>query len=326
MATKTTFDGLHTDIILCIFDYFTVNEIYETFSELITNLTSLLIDSHIRLHLRQSMITEIDGRQVISMDFNKLPQKSCMSNFINLRSLVLHDMENPKILINQSLSQSLEILYLNISLRYKPDIIPPLLHLLTKLPKLKSYTLIYSSSYFILQEDLLINPTSSTSIENLKLDIKCTIACLEKLFKCLPYLRRFQANIVIANPEDSLDLTENLVFPSIQNLFLTWDYIPFQDVINLCKKIPNLKQCEFIANDHNYDQNVFNPLIWRQFIENDHVLLQKLVVNIQTRPRADRYRIGRTAETATYFTSINFKLELNHWGDKILIGNYMRQY
>ena len=82
----------------------------------------------------------------------------------------------------KSLSQSLEILYLNISLRYKPDIIPPLLHLLTQLPKLKSYTLIYPSSYFILQEDLLIHPTSSTSIENLKLDIKCSMNCLEKLF------------------------------------------------------------------------------------------------------------------------------------------------
>jgi len=57
-----------------------------------------------------------------------------------------------------NISQSLEILHLNISLRNKPNIGPLLL---TQLPKLNSYTLIYPSSYFVLQEDSLILSTSS---------------------------------------------------------------------------------------------------------------------------------------------------------------------
>jgi len=90
--------------------------------------------------------------------------------------------EDPQILVNTPLSQSLEIVYLNISLRNKPDIISPLLQLLTQSSKLKIYVLIYPSSYFVVQ-DLLILSTLLTSVEQVKLDIKCSINCLEKLFE-----------------------------------------------------------------------------------------------------------------------------------------------
>ena len=50
MVRKASPNDLHTDVLLCIFDYFPVNEIYEIFSEVIPYLTSLLINSRIRLH------------------------------------------------------------------------------------------------------------------------------------------------------------------------------------------------------------------------------------------------------------------------------------
>jgi len=66
MTTKTTLHDLHTDVLLCIFEYFTANELYEKFSEVFPYLTSLLINSRIRLHLRKSIVTEIDPTQVIN--------------------------------------------------------------------------------------------------------------------------------------------------------------------------------------------------------------------------------------------------------------------
>jgi hypothetical protein len=289
MATKTTLNALCADVILCIFEYFTVNEIYDIFSQVIPNLTSLLINSHVRLHLRNSKIPPIDPAQVISIDLPCLPRLSSisLSEFINLRSLILHDMEDPRLLINQPLSQALETLYLNVSLRNQPPIILLLLSLITQLPRLKSYTLMYPSSYFVLQKDSLILQTSSITIKNLKLDFKCSISSLEKLLKYLPYLHRLQTTIG-SNPDNISESSQILLLPNIQHLCLLWDYIPFQDILKFCKKMINLKTCIFNVNDHRHDPYTFDPIIWRKFIERDHVSLKRLTVNMKLEPPATR--------------------------------------
>src|SRR5579862_8555850 len=106
MATKTTFNDLYADVLLCIFEYFTVNEVFQIFSVVIPYLSSLLRNSHVRLHLRKSMLSDIDPAQVISVDLACLSRKSLpsISDFINLRSLILRDMEDPQVLVNQPLS------------------------------------------------------------------------------------------------------------------------------------------------------------------------------------------------------------------------------
>jgi hypothetical protein len=325
MTTKTTLHDLHADVLLCIFEYFTVNELYETFPEAIPYLTSLLINSHVRLHLRKSILTEIDPAQIVSIDLTCLSRLSSptISDFINLRSLILHDMEDPKILINQPLSQSLEVLHLNISLRNKSEIIPGLLQLLTQLPKLKSYTLMYPSSYFILQPDLLIFPTLSTTIINVKLDVKCSINYLELLLLHLPCLRRFQS-MIGTNSENLTESAQNSLFSSIESLFLTWEYIPFRNIITFCKKMPNLKNCQFISTDYRYEADVFNSMTWRQFIESDHVLLKKLIVHMKPTPQYGDPRIQHRVMRDRYFRSINFKFKPDYRYNIILEGNYVK--
>jgi hypothetical protein len=173
------------------------------------------------------------------------------------------------------------------------------------------------------QEDLLILSTLLTSVEQVKLDIKCSINCLEKLFEHLPCLRRFQS-IVVSDSGNSLILAHDSLFPSIENIFFTWEYIPFRDIITLCKKMPNLKQCQFVANDYRYDQDVCNSITWYQFIEHDHILLENLAVNMKTQPNYDRGRSPRHLIGDPYFHSINFKFEPDHWGDIVLEGNYIK--
>jgi hypothetical protein len=328
MATVTTLHDLYSDILLCIFDYFTVHEIYEIFSQVIPNLTLLLRNSRIRLHVRQSTILPIDPAQVLSMHLKCLPRlfSSSPSEFINLRSLILDDMEDPQSLIRQSLFPSLEIFYLNISLRYKPDIVLLLLPLITQLSQLKSYTIIYPSSYFVLQKDALLLQTRSNTIKHIQLDLKCSINSLEKLLSYVPCLHRLRATIESNSVID--DSFQMLLFPSIQYLSLSWEYIPFQDILTFCGKMVNLKKCIFDCNDHRNDLYTFNPNGWRQFIECDHVLLERLIVNMKCEPSAD-YLHRTTHPLAAiikdpYFQSINFKFDKDYWGGIVVEGDYIK--
>jgi hypothetical protein len=328
MATVTTLHDLYSDILLCIFEYFTVHEIYEIFSQVIPNLTLLLRNSRIRLHLRQSTMPPIDPAQVISIKLKYLPRLFSPSpfEFINLRSLILHDMEDPQSLIKQPLFQLLEIFYLNISLRYKPDIVLQLLPLIIQLSKLKSYTIIYPSSYFVLQKDALILQRSSNTIRNIKLDFKCSMGSLEKLLSYVPCLRRLQATFESNSVID--DSFHMLLFPSIQYLCLSWEYIPFRDILTFCGKMVNLKKCIFNVNDHRNDLYTFNPNGWHQFIECDHVLLKRLIVNMKCKPSpANLDRIPHPLAAIIkdpYFQSINFKFDRDHWGGLVVEGDYIK--
>ncbi|CAF3609656.1 unnamed protein product [Rotaria sp. Silwood1] len=327
MEYTTTFNDLCADLLLNIFEFFTLNEIYYSFHEVIPYLTSLLVNSKARLRMCDLIIPEVQPTIVASLELQYLSRSSSplLSDFINLRSLVLHDMEDPWLIINQNFAESLERLYLNISLRNKNTIIAEFLSFVFRLSKLKYFTIIYPSSYFIIQEDSFILPKLSTTIESLKLDVKCSMLCLDKLLKYLPSIRHLHATVAFT--EENIEIYSRAsVFPTVQYLFLSWEYIPIQDVIRFCQTMPCLRQCTLDATDYRDDQDLFYPNTWQQFIEHDHSMLKKFQVNMTRKPSHDFHRNSHwlSLNHNPYFREINFKFKMDNWGNTILNGNYAK--
>lgn len=326
MATKTTFRDLDVDVLLCIFDYFAANEIYAIFSESIRYLTPILRNSRIRLHLRHALIPQIDDGQVASMVFQRLPSAISFADFTGLRSLILHDIEDPRVLINQASFPALEIFHVKLSLRNKSDITLSLLLMITRLPRLISYTLIYPSSYFVILEDAILTARSSTTLKHLRLDVKCTIGGLKKLIRRLPSLRSLQARLE-SDHVDSIDATtETVLCPSIQDLHLTWNYIPFVKVLEFCQNMVNLKKCALNINDHKNEHILFHRNTWKRFIDIEHVLLQELSVNMKSVPSSQR---GAPQELTnmlrdSYLRAIGFQFDQDHWNNILVRGHYVR--
>ncbi|CAF0872906.1 unnamed protein product [Rotaria sordida] len=327
MSETTTFYDLCADVLLNIFEFLNINEIYYSFHEVIPYLTSLLVESKIRLQMCDPIVSDVDPRPIASLVMKCLPRSFTPSllEFINLQRLVLHDMEDPWLLINKSLPISLEHLSLNVSLRNKTTIIEEFLSLLDRLPKLKYFLIIYESSYFVLQENSFNLSKPSTTIHNIELEVKCSLLTLEKLLKYLPCVHRLSASVGFV--EENLEIYNRYSeFPNVKLLFLSWEYIPIRDIIRFCQMIPNLRRCVLNATDYRDDRYVFNPSPWKQFIEDDHVLLEQfevIMVRRATSPRhPDESRIALNPDA--YFSTINFKFERDDWGHPVLNGNYTK--
>ena len=326
MATRTTFCDLPVDVLLCIFDYFTTNEIYATFSESVRYLTPILRNSRIRLHLRHALIPQIDTSQVASMVFQRLPSWLSFFHFTGLRALILHDMEDPRVLIDRASFPSLEIFHVKLSLRNKSDTTLSLLPMITELPRLKAYTLLYPSSYFVIFADAIHPARLSATLKHLRLDVRCTISALKKLIEYLPSLRSLQARVESDHRHTTDATTENVSCLSIQDLHLTWDYIPFAEILGFSRNMVNLKKCTFHVNDHKNEPIVFHRNTWERFIEIEHLSVEELSVNMKCEPSRER---GAPRELENmlrdpYFHTIGFHFDRDHWDNILVRGHYMR--
>ncbi|CAF2793430.1 unnamed protein product [Rotaria sp. Silwood2] len=149
--------------------------------------------------------------------------------------------------------------------------------------------------------------------------------CLEKLLKYSPCIRRLHATVAFIE-ENAEIYSRASMFSTVQYLFLSWEYIPIQDIIRFCQTMPCLKQCTLNAADYRDDQDLFDPSTWQQFIEHDHIMLTNVQVNMSRRPSHDSHRNSHwiSLNHDPYFREINFQFEKDPWGNIILNGNYVK--
>lgn len=178
MSTTSSFFDLCPDILLDIFQYFSVNELYDIFIDLIPYLLSLINQSHIQVHIDKyvkedfwmKILPNINSSQIISLEnsyflTNLLHFTSIRSISLNLQSLILFEQLQYLIYLEQlSLQLSEEILEQQCWLD------PILL-----LPKLYKFKLDLSISKNVLspQKSISIDksPYTSNTVKHLELEI-----------------------------------------------------------------------------------------------------------------------------------------------------------
>ncbi|CAF3885753.1 unnamed protein product [Rotaria sp. Silwood1] len=276
--------------------------------------------------MRDSIVSEADPRPIVSLVMRCLPRSFTPSllEFINLQKLFLHDMEDPWLFVTKPLPISLKHLHLNISLRNKTTVVEELLSVLDRLPQLKYFTIIYQSSYFVIQENSFKLSKVSTTIQSIELNVKCSLLCLEKLLRYLPCVHRLCASVGFIE-ENAAIYNRHSKFLNVKLLFLSWEFIPIQDIIRFCQTTPNLRRCALNATDYRDDEYVFHPNVWKQFIEEDHVLLERFEVKmtrVATSPQPFGRQMMRNSDP--YFSKINFKFYHDYWGNPVLNGDYTK--
>ncbi len=297
----TIFHDLCIDIILEILSYFNVHEIFYSFCLLIPCLPTLLVNGRVRLHVRSNnsyfirwILPHIKLSQVVSLNVPTRPYNPSIFKFSALRSLVLHDVDNPLLLLQSSHNWPpcyLEHLSLHIRNQDIPNrssnIGTRVLERVLQLRRLKHFELHESKSSLKMVElfDQLNFPSTfkSSTIECLIITVYCNWRTLQTILHYSPLLRQFQ---ISSSFNYSENLSPELYFPFIRKLHLQIDGLQPDILIGIFHNAPYLRQCKLkcsICSLQSSHINFLQSSTWIQLIDAYTSHLKILDVNIKLR-------------------------------------------
>jgi len=329
MKMITTFHDLCLDVIIEILSYFNVHEIFYSFCLLIPCLPTLLVNGRVQLHVRSNnsyfirwILPHIKLTQIVSLNVPTRPYNPSIFSFSALRSLVLHDVDDPLSLLETNNNNnwppySLEHLSLyirNQDIPNKPSNIGTrVLERVFRLPRLKYFELHESKLSLKMVElfDQLNFPSTfqSSNIQYLILTVYCNSRTLQSIFNYSPKLYHLQIHLSLNYSEK---LSSQFHFPSIRKLNLRFDGLQTDILIELFRNAPFLRQLTLRCSVSSMKQSYINLLksdTWIQLIETYASQLQILDVDIRFHLLNDD---EKTIEMINEdFRILNFKLNFD---------------
>jgi hypothetical protein len=311
---KTTFTDLYDDILIEIFSYFSVEEIFISFTNIIPNLSSVIKNSHIRSldeYTINNVLPYIDLSQVISCETIssrrlKAEQLAYLFRFPHLQSLILRN----AIVLENDYSHLLTTEYPAAVMDICSGDTIKLLHCVFNfIPTLKRFHFQANNIQINLrdiQENLSINVFSN--IEYLKLDIVCSWSALPRILIATP---RLQVLCVITVPELQVSLPANLHLSSLHTLQLTSKDIDLVELGQLLKCMPNLKYCRLQGQAERTDESLTQSYRWRTFLNEDALQLKRFIINYLVECEQRHWLPVSRFQNDSYFTEINFDIQYN---------------
>jgi hypothetical protein len=321
----TTFHDLCLDIVLELLSYFNVHEIFYSFCLLIPCTPTLLVNGRVRLHVRSNnsyfirwILPHIKLSQVFSLNVLTRPYNPSIFKFSALRSLVLHDVDDPLLLLKSDTNWPpcyLEHLSLHIRNQDIPNkssnIGTRVLERVFQLQRLKHFELHESKSSLKMVElyDQLNFPSTFTSsnIQCLIITVYCNWRTFLSILHYSPNLRHFQIHSSFNHSEK---LSSPLLFPSIRKLNLRLDGLYADIFIAIFRNAPHLRRCKLKCSISPHKQcniDLLQSDTWIQLMNTYTPQLRILDVDIKFRlDDVDKRMIDMINED---FRVLNFKIE-----------------
>ena len=323
----TTFHDLCLDVIIEIFSYFNIHEIFYSYCLLIPCLPKLLINGRVRSHVRSNneyfirwILPHIKLPQIISLNVPKRPYNPSIFRFTGLRSLVLHDVDDPLILLEKSNDwppSSLEHLALSIrnpDIPNKPSNIGiRVLEKVFQLSCLKSFELHESKASLKMVElhDQLHFPAKfhSSNLQSLILTVYCHWNTLPSILHYAPNLRSFQFYSSINSSEKYLS---QLSFLSLRKLQFRLRGLQIHILLELFRNTPCLRQLKLTCTvpiENQCCSNLLKSDTWIQLMDTYTVRLKILDVDIEF--YLDNYSHKAIEMINEDFRKLNLKLDID---------------
>ncbi|CAF0806704.1 unnamed protein product [Adineta ricciae] len=341
---KSTFKHLCDDVIIELFSYFNIHEIFYSFCLLIPNLPSLLKDGRVQLHVRSNntyffrwILPHISLTQVVSLSIPTRPYNPSIFKFTNLRSLVLSDVDNPlKLFERNSDWPPYRLEYLSLSIR-NPDVrnkssdigIRVLEHAF-KLRGLKRFELHESKSSLRMVElfNELTFPSTfqSSDLERVIITIYCHWLTLQSILSYLPRLIQFEFHSSFSYIQN---LSPELHFPFIRKLDLQIDCLQTIILNGIFRHAPNLRYFKLdcsVCPFQRYHIDLLQSKTWLQWIDTCTPRLRILNVDIKFRPddinETTVESIGKDLKRLNFEISACLDSGDRYWK---MIGKYIKQ-
>jgi hypothetical protein len=246
------------------------------------------------------------------------PYNPSIFKFCALRSLVLHDVDDPLVLLKNNnynwppyCLEHLSLAIRNPDIPNKPSNIGTrVLEQVLQLSRLKHFELHESKSSLKMVElfDQLNFPLTfqSSNIQCLILTVYCNWRTLQSILDYLPNLRHFQIHSSFNSSEK---LSSQLYFPSIRKLNLRLDGLQTDILIELFRNAPFLRQLKLKCSVSQLKQSNINLLkshTWIQLIDTYTPQLRMLVVDIRFYLDNDNQKTIEMIDED--FRILNFKL------------------
>lgn len=331
----TKFEDLCCDIIIELLSYFNVHEIFYSFCLLIPRLPALLADGHVPLHVRSNnfyfirwILPHIKLKEVASLHLPTRPYNPSIFSFIALRSLVVHDLDNPLLIFENNNNgwppQNLEHLSLyirNQDIRNNSlNIGTRVLQCAFQLKQLRHFELHESKSSFKMVGlfDELDFPSTfqSTNIQCLILTIYCTGHTMQSILKYAPYLRKLKSRSGFSYSEN---ISSQFHFPLVHKLDLRLDGLQTNLFCSIFRNSPCLRRCSLLCSFSSFKTDHIDLLTsdtWIQMIDIYTPQLQMLNVYLS-------FYLDNFDETAIEMVNEDFKIlnfKLEHESDNGKLG------
>lgn len=306
----TTFADLYPDILLHLFQYFSLNELFDIFIDVIPYLSTLINQGHVQLcidknatdYFWKNSLSTINSEQILSLyiSYKKLNEINLLK-YSSVKSIILEDNRMINYLSLYPLNQFQNLIHLkNLSLKFSEKILNEnlwlyhILHLLT-LEKLK-IDLMIEKNTILSQKNLFISqlPFQSLTIKYLEIKIPLLWTSILSLLSHFPCLETFCGYIyrINSNQNDTLLSKPNLnCFQTLKNLYLNGYFSNMSSIIHFfCLSIKNLRICRLmstsVTNDNIFDIIKIEPYsLWFRLFENSQDLKQikiHLLMSIET--------------------------------------------
>ena len=345
MCSSTFFD-LCSDVLLELFEYFALNELFEIFGELIPSLTSLLNQSHMKFHIDRNanedfwneILPMINSNQILAID-NSSYSISNLSAFSSIRSinLIVHS----SFVFNQfEILIHLEQLAVQLSeIIFEDQIWLSQILILPRLRKLK-LALNNSKPVLIPQQSISIGKSilQSATIESLEMKIPMPWSSLFCFLHHFPNLKIFRASLyrLDTSHPSRLNLPSRLILPSLRTLDLQGYMINMSSIISFISlRMSKLQHCYLIALNVTTD-NAFRmkyPSIWQDLFQSCSNLTRLQIHLLMSMERNDSFDIRmvkdllRTFNNHSFCEKYHFQMEQRsiNRGYVTLTGDYQKK-
>jgi hypothetical protein len=274
--SSTSFFDLCPDLLFHLFEYFSLNELFNIFSDLIPCLSILLNQSHMKFHIDQNatedfwkrILFEINSNQILSINNSHLTIN--FSIYSSLQSINLNLQSSS---IFQQFQFLIHLKQLSIQLSERIIEEQTWLSSILILPKLKTLKIDLNIPKILLipQRSISIDKSihQSNTIEYLQMNIPMSYQSLLVFLEHFPNLKIFRALLYQLNPSS----ISNVNLPSLlslQTLDLRGYIKNMSSIIRLISSLmPNLKHCRLMAMNIT-DDNAFDmssALIWKNLFQ-----------------------------------------------------------
>lgn len=339
-----TFDDLCLDILIELFSYFNIHEIFYSFAQLIPCLPSLLVNGRVPLHIRSNnsyfirwILPHIQLCQVVSLNVPKRPYNPSVFRFLGLRSLVIHDVDEPlKLLAKTHDWPPPSLQHLSLSIR-NPDVPSRpsnigtrVLEQALQLASLTSFELHESKSSLKMVElsDQLNLPSNfhSSTLQTLILTVYSNWKTLQSILSHTPHLRSLQFSSSTICPEKPVS-SFSLLY--LRRLHFQLDGLHTDLLKNLFRQAPRLRQiklkCTVAPHLQSY-RSLLQSETWRQLMDTSTPRLRILDVNLEFCLDGFDYRTIQTINEDV--RKLNFEFDIdseNGYRSWRLIGIFNRE-
>jgi hypothetical protein len=316
----TTFCDLCNDIILELFAYFSAQELFYSFNNVVINLPSLIRDSHIQLDIRaldeytvQSVLPYIDLSQVISCEpipagWLDKQQILYLFRFPQLRSLVLRNITDPARDFSFLEADGYRVTKTGVTSADTIKLLHCIFSFLPTLNHCQFHATNIGTNLWDVQRNLL--SAGPSNIEYFRFITQCSWSALAQILMFTPCLQILCATTVPdlfpglrAPPPRHLDLL------SLHTLQLTSEFVDLDELGQLIKRMPNLKRCRLEGQAARENEPLVESDRWRILLDEVVPQLNRLTINYLVTVH-DRSWFNRFNDDP-YFTKIKFKVRLD---------------